>query len=232
MRILLVEDEKYMAEAVADVLEAHHYTVDLAFDGEYGLDCALSGIYDIIMLDIMLPKADGLTVLKKLRAGGVKIPVILLTARDKMSDKVSGLDSGADDYLAKPFHTEELLARIRALGRRMPELNNSGIVTLGDLSFNPAALTLFRDNTEVKLTLKEAQLLELLSKRSGMVFSSEIIIEKLWGYESETEDRHVVNQVFLLRKKLEQISSAVTVHTVRGAGYLLEISGGTNEDIQ
>jgi DNA-binding response OmpR family regulator len=128
MRILMVEDEKYMAEAVAQVLKKYNYSVDLEHNGEDGLDCGLSGIYDIIILDIMLPKMDGISVLKELRRNRIETRVILLTARDETEDKIRGLDSGADDYLAKPFHTDELLARLRALGRRKTELINNGIL--------------------------------------------------------------------------------------------------------
>jgi two-component system response regulator ArlR len=221
MRILMVEDEKYLAEAVAQVLKKNHYSVDLEFDGESGLDCGLSGIYDIIILDIMLPRLDGIRVLKELRKNGIKTPVILLTARSETEDKVRGLDSGADDYLAKPFHTEELMARLRALGRRKPEFIDDGILTCGDIGLNPFTLILNRDKAEIKLTLKEAQLLELLIKRSGRIVSKETIIEKLWGYDTEAEDNNVEIHISLLRKKLNRLGAEAFIRTIRGAGYIL-----------
>ncbi|AOT71992.1 response regulator transcription factor [Geosporobacter ferrireducens] len=222
MRVLMVEDEKYMAEAIVQVLKKNNYSVDLVDNGEEGLDFGLSGIYDIIILDIMLPKMNGIDILRELRRNGIETPVILLTARGETEDKVRGLDSGADDYLAKPFHTDELLARLRALGRRKTELINDGILKYGDIALNPLALMLRCGNKEIKLTLKESQLLELLIKRNSMIISKEIIIEKLWGYDSDAEDNRVEIHVSLLRKKLNSLASDVSIHTIRGAGYILK----------
>lgn len=221
MKILMVEDEKYIAEAVEQVLKKNHYSVDLAFDGEYGLYCGLSGIYDIIILDIMLPKMNGIDVLKQLREEDIVTPVLLLTAKGQTADKVKGLDSGADDYLAKPFDTDELLARLRALGRRKRELSIEGILKIGDIELNPHTLMLSSDNKESKLTLKESGLLEILILRKNMITSKEMIIEKLWGYDSDAGDNHVENHISLLRKKLCSISSKISISTVRGAGYIL-----------
>jgi len=218
----MVEDEKYMAEAIAQVLKKNHYSVDLAYDGEYGLDCGNSNIYDIIILDIMLPKMDGISVLKELRRNGIETPVILLTARGETEDKVRGLDSGADDYLAKPFHTDELLARLRALGRRKTELINDGKLKYGDIELNPLTLLLGCGNKEIILTLKESQLLELLIKRNSTIISKEIIIEKLWGFDTSAEDNHVETYISLLRKKLTHLESDVFIRTIRGAGYVLQ----------
>ncbi|WP_248929249.1 response regulator transcription factor [Paenibacillus hamazuiensis] len=223
MRILMVEDEKYMAEAVAQVLKKHHYSVDLAFNGETGLDCGLTGIYDIIILDIMLPRMDGIRVLQQLRQNGMDTPVILLTARGDTEDKVRGLDSGADDYLAKPFHTDELLARLRALSRRQSELIADGILQYSNIRLNPLTLQLACGGSEIKLTKKESQLLELLIKRSSMIISKETIIEKLWGFDADAEDNHVETHVSLLRKKLGQLESGVSIRAVRGAGYMLHL---------
>lgn len=221
MRILMVEDERYMAEAVAQVLKQNHYSVDLEQNGDDGLDSGLSGIYDIIILDIMLPKMDGISVLKALRRNDIETPVILLTARGETEDKIRGLDSGADDYLAKPFHTDELLARLRALGRRKSELINDGILKYGNIELNPLTLLLCCGSKEIKLTLKESQLLELLIKRNSMILSKENIIEKLWGYDTKAEDNHVEIHVSFLRKKLNQLESNVSIRTIRGAGYVL-----------
>ncbi len=226
MKILMVEDEKYIAEAIAQVLKQNHYAVDLAYDGEYGLDCAVSNIYDMIILDIMLPKKDGLTLLKEMRQGGIKTPVILLTAKGQIEDKVHGLDCGADDYLPKPFHTDELLARLRALSRRQPELNNEGIRLFGDVRFNPHTLLLACGTCEVTLSIKEAQLLELLIYRKNTIVSKEQIIEKLWGYDSNAEDNHVEIHVSLLRKKIGKLNSHISLRTIRGLGYLLQDGKG------
>jgi len=221
VRILMVEDEKYMAEAIEQVLKKNNYSVDLAFDGEYGLDCGLSGIYDIIILDIMLPKMDGIGVLKELRKNGIEVPVILLTAKGETDDKVIGLDSGADDYLAKPFKTEELMARLRALSRRKNELIKDNILQYTDIELNPLTLNLSCGSKEFKLTLKECQLLELLIKRKDIIISKDSIIEKLWGYETCAEDNNVEVYISFLRKKLSRIKSQVIIQTVRGAGYVL-----------
>jgi len=218
----MVEDEKYMAEAVAQVLKKNNYSVDLEYNGEAGLDSGLSDIYDIIILDIMLPKMDGISILKELRRNGIETPVILLTARGETEDKVRGLDSGADDYLAKPFHTDELLARLRALGRRKAELLNDGILKYGDIELNPFTLMLGCGGKEIKLTLKESQLLELLTKRNTMITSKDIIIEKLWSYDTDAEDNRVETHVSLLRKKIAQLESDVSICTIRGAGYVLK----------
>jgi DNA-binding response OmpR family regulator len=222
MRILLVEDEPYIAEAIAQVLKKNRYAVDLAFDGESGLDSGLTGIYDIIVLDIMLPKLDGLGVLEQLRASGIDTPVILLTARGETEDKIRGLDTGADDYLAKPFHTDELLARLRALGRRKPELNKDGVMRCGDLELDPLALTLRCNGHELQLPPKESQLMELLMRRKNMVTTKEMIIEKLWGYDTDAEENRVEIYISLLRKKIGQLDSSVSIQTIRNAGYVLK----------
>jgi DNA-binding response OmpR family regulator len=222
MRILIVEDEVHLAEALTQILKKNNYTVDAVYDGESGLDNALSNIYDLIVLDIMLPKIDGISVLKNIRDEGLSTPVILLTAKGEISDKVAGLDSGADDYLAKPFATEELLARIRALSRRKGEVIIDNTLTFGDIELNPSTLKLSAGSREVKLILKESQLLELLISRKNATTSKEIIIEKLWGFDSDVEYNHVEVYVSFLRKKLTFLNSNVKINTVRGVGYILE----------
>ena len=226
MRILLVEDDLHMAEPLAQLLRRQNYAVDLACDGEYGLDCALSGIYDIIILDVMLPKMDGLAVLKELRREKIAVPVLLLTARNETGDKVAGLDLGADDYLGKPFKTEELLARLRALGRRKGELVPDGILACGDLELNPNTLDVYCGKKSFRLTLKESQLLELLMRWRGAAVSKGAILEKLWGFEGEAEDGHVEVYMSFLRKKLAFLNSATVIRTVRGVGYVLQAEEG------
>lgn len=221
MRILLVEDEEYMAQAVAQVLEKNNYTVDLAHDGEYGLDCALSGIYDIIILDIMLPGRSGLEILKTLRQEKIAVPVLLLTAKSETEDKVTGLDLGADDYLTKPFEMQELLARLRVLARRKQEITVQSGYEFGDVLLNPYTLSLFCGSQSFKLTLKESQLLEMLMDAQGGVISKDRIIEKVWGFDSEAEDRHVEVYISFLRKKLKALGANTSIETVRGIGYAL-----------
>jgi len=227
VRVLLVEDEKYTARAVAETLKKNNYTTDLAFDGEYGLDCARSGIYDFIILDIMLPKKDGLSVLREIRSEGIETPVILLTARGQVEDKVKGLDLGADDYLPKPFHTDELLARLRALNRRKAaDYSNNGELVFGDATLSPNTLTLSCGERKTLLKLKEAQILETLIANKKQILSKDAIIEKVWGYDADAEDNHVETHISRLRKALTGIGSGVEIRTVRGAGYML--GGGSD----
>lgn len=223
MRVLVVEDEKRLAEALGHILKKNNYTVDVVFDGEDGLDYIMSDIYDVVVLDRMLPKMDGIEILKRIRKMGMEVPVIMLTALGEVSDKVKGLDSGADDYLAKPFDTEELLARIRALGRRKGEIVASEGLSFGDISLNTDTLTLKYDGGEMELTLKEAQLLEYLILHKDMVASKNQIIEKLWGFESEAEANHVEVYIHFLRNKLSSVSKNVVIATVRGVGYTLKL---------
>ena len=221
MRILLVEDEEYMAQAVAQVLGKNNYTVDLAHDGEYGLDCALSGIYDIIILDIMLPGHSGLEILKTLRQERVAVPVLLLTAKSETEDKVTGLDLGADDYLTKPFEMPELLARLRVLARRKQEISVQSGYEFGDILLNPYTLSLYWGSQSFKLTLKESQILEMLMDARGGVISKDRIIEKVWGFDSNAEDRHVEVYISFLRKKLKALGADTSIETIRGMGYAL-----------
>lgn len=223
MRILLVEDEIPLAEALAQVLKKTNYTVDCAFDGESGLDCALSGAYDLILLDVMLPKVNGIKVLKNFRKVDRTTPVIMLTAKGEVSDKVQGLDFGADDYLAKPFNIDELLARIRSVTRRNGQIvyNSSSLLSYGDFYIDISLLKLFTDQGETYVTLKESELLECLVRNSTVVLSKEKIIEKVWGYESNAEDNHVEVYISFLRKKLACVKSEVQILTIRGVGYKL-----------
>lgn len=222
MKILLIEDERLIADALAVVLQKHNYSVDNAYDGEYGLDCALSDVYDYIILDVMLPKKDGLSILKELRDKGIKTPVIMLTARGEVKDRITGLNLGADDYIPKPFHVEELLARLNAISRRRGELLVDGVIRLGPLSFNPHNLTLEYFDKELSLTLKESQLFELLLTNKDTLVSKDYIIEKLWSYDADITDSHVESQVSLLRKKLLAVGTKITIKAIRRVGYRLE----------
>lgn len=224
MRILLVEDEKHLAEAIVQILKKNNYTVDMVHDGEDGLDYALSDIYDIILLDIMLPKLSGLEVLKEIRKAGLSVPILMLTAKGEISDRVYGLDCGADDYLPKPFASEELLARVRALSRRRGEISTTDALQYGDITLTPTTLMLSKDKTEIKLTLKESELLAFLMLRKEMISSKELIIEKLWGFDSEAEHNNVEVYISFLRKKLSFLKSNVSITTTRGVGYTLEVN--------
>ncbi|WP_341346209.1 response regulator transcription factor [Paenibacillus sp. FSL K6-1217] len=222
MRILIVEDEIHLAEALTQILKKHHYSVDAVHDGRSGLDYAQSGIYDLLLLDIMMPELDGISVLKELRKDGFSTPVIMLTAKGEITDMVTGLDHGADDYIAKPFASEELLARIRAALRRKGEVIPDDALKFGDLELNTANPKLTVKGKEMKLNLKETELLELLILRKQAVTSKEQIIEKLWGFDSEAEHNNVEVYISFLRKKLAFLNSEVRISTIRGVGYVLE----------
>lgn len=222
MRILIVEDEIHLAEALTQILRKNHYSVDAVHDGQSGLDNALSGIYDLLLLDIMLPGMDGISLLKSIRAERIATPVILLTAKGEVDDKIAGLDHGADDYVAKPFNTGELLARIRAALRRKGEVVPDDSLKFGDIELHPSSLKLSCQGKELKLILKESELLELLMTRKSAATSKEQIIEKLWGFDSEVEHNNVEVYISFLRKKLAFLQSAVKINTIRGVGYVLE----------
>ncbi|MFD1884859.1 response regulator transcription factor [Paenibacillus wenxiniae] len=224
MRILIVEDELHLAEALMQILKKHHYSVDAVYDGRTGLDYAQSGIYDLLLLDIMMPEMDGISVLQTLRNQGDSTPVILLTAKGEISDKVTGLDYGADDYIAKPFSSEELMARIRAALRRKGEVPPDDSLRYGDLELNMANLKLAVGGKEMKLNLKEAELLELLLVRKQSITSKEQMIEKLWGFDSEAEHNNVEVYVSFLRKKLNFLHSTTRIQTIRNVGYVLEVN--------
>ncbi|MCL6602140.1 MAG: response regulator transcription factor [Paenibacillus sp.] len=224
MRILIVEDELHLAEALTQILKKHNYSVDAVHDGRSGLDYALSGIYDLLLLDIMMPEMDGYSVLKKIRSEGLSTPVIFLTAKGEITDMVTGLDHGADDYIAKPFSSEELLARIRAALRRKGEVIPDDALKFGDIELQTTNLRLTVKGKEMKLNLKESELLELLISRKQAVTSKEQIIEKLWGFDSEVEHNNVEVYISFLRKKLTFLNSAVRISTLRGVGYVLEVT--------
>lgn len=222
MKILLIEDEKFLADPLVEILKRNNYAVDHVCDGTNGLDYALSNVYDVILLDIMLPKLNGIALLKEFRKVNKLTPVIMLTARGELSDKITGLDCGADDYIAKPFHTDELLARIRAVSRRKNEIvSENGTLSFGDLTLSTSLLRLSSSTADVALTLRESELMEYLMRNSSMVVSKERLIEKLWGFNSEAEDNHVEVYISFLRKKLSHINSKVSIVTIRGVGYKL-----------
>ncbi len=221
MKLLVIEDEVALADALSEILKRNKYSVDTVYDGVDGLDYARSGIYDCILLDIMLPRKDGITVLRELRAAHVSTPVLLLTAKSDTEDKIKGLDSGADDYLTKPFVSGELLARVRSLTRRRGEVVTDEF-TFGDISLNKSTFSLSCEGQFLKLSLKEYQILELLIANPKQLIPKERFIEKIWGYESNVEYNNVEVYISFLRKKLATIGSSVTIKTARGIGYFLE----------
>ncbi len=216
MRILYVEDEKYLAEAVIHLLKKEKIAVDWVADGEEGLDLALKPNYDAVVLDIMLPKLSGLEILKIMRERGIKTPVIMLSALNEVEDKINGLEMGADDYLAKPFKTAELIARLNALVRR-PPLMDAKVLNFEDLKFDLTNRTL----NGVELTDKEAGIFEMLIKTPGSAVTKEQILAHVWGNESEFEENYVEVYISYLRKKLKSLKSRAEIKTIRNLGYKL-----------
>ena len=222
MRVLIVEDEVRLAATLQDLMELDGYAADVCHDGESGLDNALSGIYDVVILDVMLPKMDGFSVLRQLRASGSAVPVLMLTARSELSDRVSGLDQGADYYLTKPFEPKELMACVRALGRRQPELRNTDQIQCADLTLEKSAFTLSCGERSVRLSRREFDMMELLMLNQKQVITKESLLLKIWGYESDAEDNNVEVYISFLRKKLDHLHSQVRIKTIRMVGYCLE----------
>jgi len=222
MRLLVIEDEKKLAGFVRKGLEEEGYAVDVASDGGAGLSMALDGIHDLIILDIQLPRKDGLTVLRELRAKKIPTPVLLLTVRSTIEDKVEGLDSGADDYLTKPFAFEELVARVRALLRRRGDAREP-ILRFGDLSLDPARRTVHRGEVKIDLTAREFALLDYFMRNPGRVLTRTMISEHVWDYNFDPMTNVVDVYVNYLRKKLDLEGKPRLIHTVRGAGYVLKV---------
>lgn len=223
MRLLIIEDEKHLAEAVRELLKKENYVVDVCHNGLEGLDNALTDIYDLILLDIMLPEMVGLEILRTIRKEDITSPVLLLTARNQLHDRVKGLDLGADDYLTKPFAQEELNARIRALLRRKGEISPTSEVTFNDIILDYNSLLLSSHSKQVNLTVKESELLQYLIKRKNMITPKEMLIEKLWGFNTDAEDNNVEVYISFLRKKLKFLQCQTSIKTTRGLGYSLEV---------
>jgi DNA-binding response OmpR family regulator len=221
MRILLIEDEIGLIVALKTLLKQENYAVDTATDGISGLDSALTGIYDIIILDIMLPNKNGFEVLAEIRKQNIKTPVLLLTAKTELEDKIMGLDQGADDYLTKPFHSGELLARIRAILRRKKEVRSDRLV-VGDLVLRQDTRELFCKDNSVKLAQKEFLLLETLMINDKQILTKEQLFEKVWGFDNESEYNNVEVYVSFVRKKINFINSSVMIKVNRGLGYFLD----------
>ena len=221
MRILLAEDEKEMSNAIVAVLKHEHYSVDAVYDGQDALDYLETGLYDGAILDIMMPKMDGVSVLKEIRKQGMDVPVILLTAKSEIDDKGEGLDAGADDYLTKPFAMKELLARLRAITRRQGEVTDQ-IMEFSNLKLDRSTFMISTEKDSLRLANKEFQMLEMLLSNPGQIISTDQFMDKIWGYDTETELNVVWVYVSYLRKKLSKIGAKVNIKAARGVGYLVE----------
>ena len=221
MRLLLAEDERSLSRAVTVLLRKNHYEVDPVYDGEEALDYLSTGNYDGAILDIMMPKADGMEVLRRLRAGGSRLPVLLLTAKGEVEDKVLGLDSGANDYLTKPFAAQELLARIRAMTRDHTAQATSRL-QVGNVTLDRATFQLSTPTGSLQLANKEFQMLEMLLSNPRQILSKERFLEKIWGYDSEADSSVVWVYISYLRKKLAALHANVRIQARRNVGYCLE----------
>ena len=229
MRILLAEDERRMAAALTALLKQEKYDVDHVEDGVSALTALESGIYDLAVFDVMMPEMNGYEAARRARSAGVRTPILMLTAKSQLEDKVTGLDSGADDYLTKPFQTKELLARLRALGRRSLSFQD-GNLHFGDLSLDTARATLTCDQTgqNVRLSEKELRILEYMFGNQGQIMTREQLAVKIWGFDNETEYNNVEVYMSFTRKKLAFVGSKVEIKAVRGLGYELRTETGTS----
>ena len=222
MKLLLVEDEKQLSEALQQILIKNKYSVDAVYNGDEGLDYALTDVYDVIILDIMLPKLNGIEILKMIRKRKISTPVILLTAKGSVEDRILGLDSGADDYLPKPFSPDELLARLRALTRRNGDFINENILEFSDIKLNLSTYDMEVNDNSITLTQKEFEILKYFMQRPKLVVSKDDLITKLWGFDSDIEHNNIEVYISFLRKKLAYVESDVKITTIRRVGYRLE----------
>ncbi len=225
MRILVVEDEKALAGLVADRLKRDHYTVDISNDGEDGMDNALSGMYDLIILDIMLPKVDGITILKEIRKQDKEVRVIMLTAKGELEDRLLGFEKGANDYVPKPFHIDELAARVNAQLNISKAVEN--VLEFGDivLDYGASKVRCVNENEDVGVNNKEFQLLEYLMKNPDRILSREMIYDRVWGMDSEAVSNNLEAYMSFIRKKLKVIGSKTVIRTIRNMGYRMEYEG-------
>lgn len=222
MRLLLAEDEKALSKALVKIFEKNNYSVDAVFNGEDALMYIESGNYDAVVMDIMMPKMDGIAVLKKIRSTGCQLPVLMLTARSEIEDRILGLDSGANDYLPKPFDSRELLARIRCMTREKAEPDTK--LRMGNIALDRSTFELSSPISRFRLAKKEFQMMEMFMRNPHHIFSSEHIMEKIWGYDSDAEINVVWVYISFLRKKLKALGANIHIKASRNAGYSLEDS--------
>lgn len=223
MKILIIEDEFSLADAISETLKKEKFSTHIETDGEKGEYEALTNIYDIILLDIMLPNLNGFKILENIRKEKIDTPVIILTAKSEIADKLKGLENGADDYITKPFHMRELVARIRIILKRKSNIQDSSILEYGDLRLELRTGKMYSNNNEIAINGKELELLELLLLNKNQIVNREILANKIWGYESDAEYNNVEVYVSFLRKKLKIIKSHVKIKAVRGIGYKMEV---------
>lgn len=222
MKILIIEDEYSLADAISEMLIKENFSCNIITNGEDGENEALTNIYDLILLDVMLPNKNGFEILRNLRGERIEIPVIMLTAKSEISDKLDGLENGADDYITKPFHMRELMARIKVILKRKTNIKNTNILEYSDLILDLRTGKMSSNNTEICVNGKELNLLEMLLLNKNHIISREILANKIWGYNSDTEYNNVEVYVSFLRKKLKLLKSKVKIKAVRGMGYKME----------
>lgn len=222
MRILIVEDEKALSRVLVKIFEKNYYSVDAVYNGQEALDYIATGNYDIVLMDVMMPVMDGITALKKIRADGNQIPVLLLTAKSEVDDKVIGLDSGANYYITKPFDTKELLAAVRAITRKEEQTDNR--LHFGNITLDTSTYELASDTDSVKLTNKEFQMMEIFMSNPKILVSADTLMERIWGYDSDSEINVVWAYISYLRKKLKNLNANFTIKSSRNSGYSLELT--------
>ena len=222
MKILIIEDESSLADIIATKLKNENYNVDISLDGESGLDNALSGIYDLIILDVMLPKINGIEILKEIRSSKIDAKVIMLTAKSSLDDKLIGFENGANDYITKPFHIEELIARVNVQIRNNI---NKDVLKFGDIELNVRTSTILciKNNESINISYKELMILEYLINNVNQIISKDQIYDKIWGFDTDFESNNLEVYLSFVRKKLKIIDSSVSIKAIRGMGYKLEV---------
>ena len=223
MKILIIEDEYSLADAISETIKKEGFATKIITDGEEGENEALTGVYDLILLDIMLPNKDGFKILASLQREKIETPVIILTAKSEIYDKLNGLENGADDYITKPFHMKELIARIKIVLKRKTDTKDLNVIEYGDLQLNLRNGKIICGNNEITINGKELELLEILITNKNQTVNRELLADKIWGYDSDAEYNNVEVYISFLRKKLKLLKSKTTIKTVRGIGYVLEV---------
>ncbi|MBQ2836417.1 MAG: response regulator transcription factor [Clostridia bacterium] len=222
MKILIIEDEYSLADAIAETLQKENYTTKIITNGEDGEDEALTNIYDLILLDVMLPKKDGFEILRNLKNEKVNTPIIMITAKSELPDKLKGLENGVDDYITKPFHMRELIARIKIVLKRSANIDNANVLEYSDLTLDLSTGKMSSNGNEISINGKELELLEILLLNKNQIVSKEMLINKIWGYDINAEYNYVEVYASFLRKKLKLLKSKVKIKAVRGTGYKME----------